>query len=277
MQIKENFEEFVDAFSMVMPYLKEILGQDMAMHISSRTHFLKFEDASNFHLPVTSGSVIPEDDRTLGIMKNGVQIKKNAAKELYGVPMKIVATPLESGGKVVGCIGLGRDMQIEGQITEMVAHLQDSLQQGSAAIQQIAASAGSVNENQQQLSSAIAEIGEASASIYSVLEFIKNIADQTKMLGLNAAIEAARAGDAGRGFGVVAEEIRKLSDESRQTVKQIKDLTKRIEDRVEYAQNVSLVTLKSAEEQAAATEEVTASIEELSGSAQVLDEIANKL
>jgi methyl-accepting chemotaxis protein len=55
------------------------------------------------------------------------------------------------------------------------------------------------------------------------------MADETQMSGLNAAIEAARAGDAGRGFGVVAEEIRKLSDQSKQTAEQIRQLTKTIE------------------------------------------------
>lgn len=57
----------------------------------------------------------------------------------------------------------------------------------------------------------------------------ENMADETQMSGLNAAIEAARAGDAGRDFGVVAEEIRKLSDQSKQTAEQIRQLTKTIE------------------------------------------------
>ena len=58
--------------------------------------------------------------------------------------------------------------------------------------------------------------------------FIKQIADETKMLGLNAAIEAARAGTQAGDSGVVAEEIRKLSDDSRQTVVKIRDYTQRL-------------------------------------------------
>lgn len=278
MHIKESFEEFAAAFSIVLPYLKEIMGQDMALHISNQTHFLHFEDASTFHIPVTPGSEIPQGDPTLEAIKQGEQLMANVPGEVYGVPMKAVMTPLISDdGKCVGCIGVGRDMSLEVQVSEMAAHLEDSLEQASAAIQQIASYAGSVNENQQQLDSAVSEIGETTNNIYVVLELIKNIADQTKMLGLNAAIEAARAGDAGRGFGVVAEEIRKLSDESRQTVVQIKGLAQKIDERVQGAQNISAVTIRATEEQAAATEEITASIEEISSSAHILRDVAKTL
>ena len=66
----------------------------------------------------------------------------------------------------------------------MASHLDESLQQVSAAIQQIAISAGNVNENQLQLGAAVTEIGQVTKSIYVVLDLIKNISDQTKMLGL---------------------------------------------------------------------------------------------
>ena len=72
------------------------------------------------------------------------------------------------------------------------------------------------------------------------------------MLGLNAAIEAARAGEHGRGFGVVAEEIRKLSDQSKETAERIRKLTQEIADKIDIISHASEGSLKQGQEQAAA-------------------------
>lgn len=98
----------------------------------------------------------------------------------------------------------------------------DSLaQEGSHKIQQISERILGLADMTAQMQNRMVELDESSARIASITDVIKEIASQTNLLALNAAIEAARAGESGRGFGVVAEEVKKLANSSEQSVKEI--------------------------------------------------------
>ncbi|SNS00072.1 Ligand-binding sensor domain-containing protein [Anaerovirgula multivorans] len=153
--------------------------------------------------------------------------------------------------------------------------LTENLNQIAATMEQLAASSQEVNSTQNKLNREIENVNTMSEQISEVLEFIREIADETRMLGLNAAIEAARAGTAGLGFGVVAEEIRKLSSESKQTVIKIKSYIDNIQTSVKNTVQIGNTTATVTEEQAAAVQEVTASIEEITSLAESLNELAH--
>ncbi len=101
----------------------------------------------------------------------------------------------------------------------------DSLaQEGARKIQMISETILRLATMTSEMQSKMTELDRSSARIASVTDVIKQIASQTNLLALNAAIEAARAGDSGRGFGVVAEEVKKLANHSEQSVKEISEL-----------------------------------------------------
>ena len=81
--------------------------------------------------------------------------------------------------------------------------------------------ANTLVDSREPIAEAMNALQQSLKGIEQISGFIMEVAEQTNLLGLNAAIEAARAGDAGRGFGVVAEEIRKLAQRSRESVRQI--------------------------------------------------------
>lgn len=157
----------------------------------------------------------------------------------------------------------------------MSQNLADNFSQISATMEELSASSVNVTDNQQNLSKEIVNVKNISIEINTILDSIKSIADQTKMLGLNAAIEAARAGEAGQGFGVVATEIRKLSENSKQTALKVIGLTQKIQNSVNITIETSNETLKTTEQQASAIQEVTANLMEVTSLTEELNTMAN--
>ena len=119
-------------------------------------------------------------------------------------------------------------------------------------------------------SNVVAKLGERSKEIGNIVEVISGISGQTNLLALNAAIEAARAGEHGHGFAVVAEEVRKLAEESQNASKQIGDLIRTIQEETEQA--VAAME-RGREEAEKGRENVTATGEEFSEIRAMIDRL----
>jgi twitching motility protein PilJ len=100
---------------------------------------------------------------------------------------------------------------------------------GTQAVQDTINGMDEIREQIQETSKRIKRLGESSQEIGDMVELINDIADQTNILALNAAIQAAMAGESGRGFAVVADEVQRLAEKSTDATKQIEALVKTIQ------------------------------------------------
>ncbi len=161
------------------------------------------------------------------------------------------------------------------RLREMSESINDTVMHVSAAMEELAASAHDVNDNQQELNTEIQNVNDISSKIHDFTSLIKNIAKQTRLLGLNASIEAARAGTAGAGFGVVAEEIGKLADNSSDTVDKIQEFTGKINESVTETVAKGEATSQIVDQQSIAIEGAAKDLMALSETASKLFDLAH--
>jgi twitching motility protein PilJ len=122
--------------------------------------------------------------------------------------------------------------EVSGNATESAQVARQSLaaaEKGTTAVQDSIKGMNEIRNQIQETSKRIKRLGESSQEIGEIVELISDITEQTNVLALNAAIQAASAGDAGRGFTVVAEEVQRLAERSAEATKQISAIVKTIQ------------------------------------------------
>lgn len=171
-------------------------------------------------------------------------------------------------------IGIQRIAESSSLVLEKSLDATNTAENGSGTIQKVISQMHRITETVNQTSEKVKHVGSYSHEVGQIIEVITGIANQTNLLALNAAIEAARAGEHGRGFAVVADEVRKLAEESRKSADQIAALLLEMRESTQGAvQEMEQVTLEVNEGSVVATEAGKAFTQILSATINVSNEI----
>jgi len=162
-------------------------------------------------------------------------------------------------------------------LARMSADLSSTMQSVSRLVEEVASNSHDVAVHGQQLAKSAGDANVSLGETSEVLKIISSTAQQTKLLGFNAAIEAARSGEHGRGFAVVADEVRKLAEYSTESVSKISSILKNIEHAVNVITTGVGAADQSVRKQAELAQGLFANVEQLGAMAEDLAATAARL
>jgi len=272
--------EYVTAESLMqwLPFIHELIGTQSVLALSDKEKFIGYLDGSEIHLPIKVGDAVKEGSISGAAIRAGHKVTKKIGREVYGVPYMGVGIPLkDQSGQTIGALAAGIPLTLQDDINNLTVKINKELETLDFSTSNIAASSEEFAATITTLASNADDIKSKMHVMDSITKLIREISEQTNLLGLNAAIESARAGEHGRGFSVVAEEIRKLATRTKDSVKQINEEMKKISDSVgEIALNIQQIAAAS-EEQAAISGEVGEATHGLKEDSQEILHLIKKL
>jgi len=225
-----------------------------------------------------SKAISKEDaENSGGKMKEGFNIVIQLDGERIGTfgiggPVQIV-TPIAKIAAAVIAARIQETRHLD-LIREVVGEVSHSVEQTVAAIENITSGSEELNAANLAANEAVSDAETRVQDTNQMLEFILDLADETGLLGLNAKIVAAQAGAHGRGFDVVAEEIRKLAKKSTASVDRMTEILKQIQSGIAEVNQISQKTAGISERQFHATQQIARDISNIKQSVDTLARMA---
>lgn len=267
----------LESFKVVAPYINDLTFNDIAVTIADRERYIDFIRSKTIPQLVSKGDFIVKGSVVDDCIKTGTRVVKKVPDSVAGFPYIACGLPIYENDELVGAVSFLITIDKQEKLFELAEKLSNTLNDlkgSSISIESSSNDLIKIAESIWNISDGLSKYVEETDKI---LNMIQKIAKQTNLLGLNAAIEAARVGAEGKGFVVVAQEIRKLAIDSSESLDKISSILTNIKE-TSREENVVVDEINNiVKGQVSIIENINYNIKELSTYTEILLEDARNL
>lgn len=257
----------------VAPFLQDLYDQDVTAFVVNKEKVLLTNINPNLDIGVREGQSMEmyKQSGAYQALTTGsrIIIRVNDL-EKFKISYVAIASPLFEEEKVVGAISVIVSTEQYDTLVKFGEELLAAVEEVYATSENLSAQSEELSATAKSMDSETVAVQEDITHVTGITSEIKKISNQSNILGINASIEAARAGENGRGISVVAQEIRKLADET-------KDSAKNIEEDVRTMQNSITALLESVKQLATVSEAQAMGVTELTEAIRHISNLAEQL
>ncbi|MEW6237706.1 MAG: methyl-accepting chemotaxis protein [Candidatus Omnitrophota bacterium] len=181
--------------------------------------------------------------KVLQEVREGINVLSSSASEIFSAATQVASGAAETAASVSETTSTVEEVKQTAQVTTQKAkYVSESAQKtvqtsqtGKNAVEESIEGMNRIREQMESIADNILRLSEQSQTIGEIIAVVNDLADQSNLLAVNAAIEAAKAGEQGKGFGVVAQEVRRLAEQSKQSTAQVRVILNNIVKSVNQA------------------------------------------
>ena len=259
------------------PVFHGLWDGEAAIGISDCEKYLAYLDGAKLKFGLQPGDPVKKGSVLDGALTENKRVIRKVDKSVFGFPYIGIGLPVHEQERLVGALAVVMPMEKQEELYRLAGELTRALETIGVNSSNFAASFEQLSATAQQLAVNAREIRSRTEGMGVILKLIQEVASQTHLLGLNAAIEAARAGGQGRGFTVVAEEIRKLAARSSKSSSEIRAEIRKIQETLdEFSEQIGQIAVVT-EDQAKKVVDITDAVKEMADMAGRIAGLAGKL